>query len=257
MHVTHVDPHSSLDERYHDTIAAEYDAVVNEPRRYANELLFAPVLKAVDSPVRSVLDLGCGTGQMMERLGTRFAPERIVAVDHSQGMLDVAASRARRLGLDQAEFRRGHVVDFLEDTSETFSLISCVGALHHLKHEASRRVIHECRRLLEPGGWLVVAEPVDNASFHAIPNWIHSWNRRSVAARSAYSIDADEPDEAPLPEHFLEQSLEQAGFTIREKHCGIEVFPHNLPPSLLDRLVIRAVNRPYRKTGYITAILAT
>ncbi|QKK02620.1 MAG: class I SAM-dependent methyltransferase [Pseudomonadota bacterium] len=246
-----------LDERYHDTIAAEYDTVVNDPRRYANDLLFAPVLDGIDSAVSGLLDLGCGTGQMIERLGTRFKPDRIVGVDHSEGMLGVAADRARRLGLSQTELHRGHILDYLERTSETFSVISCVGALHHLKHQNARSVIHECRRLLEPGGWLVVAEPVDNASFHGIPNWIHQWNRRSVATRSTYSVHASEPDEAPLPEHFLEETLDGGGFTIRVKHCGIEVLPRNMPPSPLDRLVIRLVNMPYRKAGYITAILAS
>lgn len=255
--MTYVDPHSTLDEQYHDTIAAEYDVVVNEPRRYANDLLFTPVLTDIDSAIDSVLDLGCGTGQMTERLGTRFRPNRIVGVDHSEGMLEVAAERARLLGLTQAEFKRMHILDFLESTSETFSVISCVGALHHLTHDNSRKVIKECRRLLEPGGWLVVAEPVDNASFHSIPSWIHRWNMKSVAARAAYSIDAEEPDEAPLPENFLEETLQVEGFRVRKRRCGIEVFPHNMPPSLLDRLVIRAVNKPYRKSGYVVAILAS
>lgn len=254
--MAHSDPHSKLDERYHNAIAAEYDTVVNDPRRYANDLLFGPIMAGIDSTAQSILDLGCGTGQMTERLGTRFRPDRIVGVDHSEGMLEVAANRARRLGLTQAEFERKHILDFLESTSETFSVISCVGALHHLTHDNSRKVIKECRRLLEPGGCLVVAEPVDNASFHSIPNWIHRWNMKSVAARAAYSVDAEEPDEAPLPENFLEETLQLEGFRVRKKRCGIEVFPHNMPPTLLDRLVIRAVNKPYRKSGYIVAILA-
>lgn len=52
-----------LDERYHDTIAAEYDTVVNDPRRYANDLLFAPVLDGIDSAVSGLLTWAAAQGR--------------------------------------------------------------------------------------------------------------------------------------------------------------------------------------------------
>lgn len=36
--------HNQLDIDYHDTIANEYEAVVNEPRKLSNNILFKPYL---------------------------------------------------------------------------------------------------------------------------------------------------------------------------------------------------------------------
>ncbi len=42
--------HYQKDRDYHDIIADEYEGVVNEPRSYANNLLFEPLLRQITPP---------------------------------------------------------------------------------------------------------------------------------------------------------------------------------------------------------------
>ena len=72
--------HFDHDVAFHRKTAAIYDHVNTEPRLLANDLLFAPLDRRV-APGESMLDLGCGTGQMLLRHASRF--RRAVGVDHS------------------------------------------------------------------------------------------------------------------------------------------------------------------------------
>ncbi|MEM7055207.1 MAG: hypothetical protein AAF446_11795, partial [Pseudomonadota bacterium] len=88
--------------------------------------------------------------------------------------------------------------------------------------------------------------------------FVQRWNQKSVAAGLRYTVqtsDVQDPDEYPLQEGELEKLLLDAGFTIHRQNRIIELFPRNEPPSWLDRLVIRFVQRQYRSNGFIHAVL--
>jgi len=128
--------------------------------------------------------------------------------------------------------------------------------LHHLRPPDLPEILGSIRKRLNPGGRFLVAEPIDCPSLHHVPGWLDRWNRRSVAAREAYSRPAEEPDEAPLPDGLLERSLADAGFSVETSRRSVEVFPHHIPPRLTDRLFIRFVQWRFRHTGYVLALLA-
>jgi ubiquinone/menaquinone biosynthesis C-methylase UbiE len=86
----HWKEHFEHDIAFHRKTAAIYDHVNSEPRILANDLLFAPLDGRV-MPGESMLDLGCGTGQMLLRYAARF--RRAVGVNHSGEMLDIAEQR--------------------------------------------------------------------------------------------------------------------------------------------------------------------
>ena len=101
-----------------------------------------------------ILDAGCGNGLALARLDARFAPKEIVALDADVQMLarvrDEAASCHARV-----EVRGGDVAALaLEDAS--FDLVLCHQTLHHT--ERQRDALAEFRRVLRPGGVLLLAE---------------------------------------------------------------------------------------------------
>jgi ubiquinone/menaquinone biosynthesis C-methylase UbiE len=57
--------HAARDRAFHAEIATVYDYLTNEPRVWPNELLFRPIDRCIPS-VSCLLDLGCGTGQLIE-----------------------------------------------------------------------------------------------------------------------------------------------------------------------------------------------
>src|SRR5687767_911927 len=160
------------DAAYHDVIAAEYDAVVVAPRELPNRLLFAPI----DPLVRggdAMLDLGCGTGHMLRRYAGRYA--RATGVDHSRGMLDVAA---RHVDSKRVTLVHSDLDAFLASSSDTFDLVTCVGVLHHLPVARIAPLLADVARRLRPGGVVVLAEPVQ-VDLATLPPALAQWARGS------------------------------------------------------------------------------
>ena len=89
---------------------------------------------------------------MIARVGKRFRPSNVVAVDHSQEMLTQARANTRDLDLNNIEFVQSDLIRFLQDTDAKFSLISCVGVLHHLLLEDVDAVLASCRNRLKKDG---------------------------------------------------------------------------------------------------------
>ena len=70
--------------------AGSYDQVANVQRWMIARLM--EDLSRIES-MQQVLDIGCGTGQLMARISERFAPERILGLDIAEGMTRAATQR--------------------------------------------------------------------------------------------------------------------------------------------------------------------
>jgi SAM-dependent methyltransferase len=99
-----------------------------------------------------VLELGVGTGRIA--IPTAVAGIRIVGVDSSAGMLEVAHERAEFAGVE-LDLRLGDLRD--PPVDETFPLVTIpFRSLLHMETDEDRRAaLRAVRRLLEPGGRLV------------------------------------------------------------------------------------------------------
>lgn len=113
------------------------------------------VLRRLFAEIRppTLLDIGTGTGRMLEVLGP-FVGEAL-GVDVSRRMLALARANLDRAGLRHCSVRQADMYRLpLPDAS--FAAVT----LHQVLHFADdpRRVLAEARRVLEPGGLLVVVD---------------------------------------------------------------------------------------------------
>lgn len=99
--------------------------------------------------VRRLLDLGCGTGQLADRLQSELRGARVVGCDFSAGMLAQAARRSRR-----GRWVRGDALR-LPFRDGSFDAVTTTEAFHWFPDQ--RRVLAECRRVLAPHGCLLLA----------------------------------------------------------------------------------------------------
>ncbi|MFF4756201.1 methyltransferase domain-containing protein [Streptomyces sp. NPDC002514] len=106
-------------------------------------------------PGQTVLDLGCGSGADLEALAAAVtASGTVIGIDHDQHMVDTA--RARAAGPATVDVRLGDLHDLpLPDDAADRARTDRV-----LQHVAEpRTVLGEIRRVLRPGGRLVMGEP--------------------------------------------------------------------------------------------------
>jgi ubiquinone/menaquinone biosynthesis C-methylase UbiE len=101
------------------------------------------------------LDVGCGTGDDVRDMAKGFDPSgRIVGIDNSQAMIDVARQRATGLELP-VEFVVGDVHD-LPFAAGSFAGCRADRSLMHVPD--IKKALAEMARVTEPGGAIVVFE---------------------------------------------------------------------------------------------------
>ena len=122
-----------------------------------DELVEAALLEALgDEPHPTVLDLGTGTGRMLQLLdGHGDGFERAVGLDNSHSMLAVARANLERAEVHGVDLRQGDVYSPPLDR-DSFDLVVVHQVLHYLDDPV--RAVREAARLVAPGGRLVVVD---------------------------------------------------------------------------------------------------
>jgi ubiquinone/menaquinone biosynthesis C-methylase UbiE/DNA-binding transcriptional ArsR family regulator len=132
--------------------AAQWDRI--RKLHVADAAVEAAIRSALaDKPIRSLLDLGTGTGRMLEL----FAPdiERGLGLDLSLDMLALARARLDRSGLKHCSVRHGDIYD-LALPRDSFDVVIVHQVLHFL--DDSAHAVREAARVLRPGGRLLVVD---------------------------------------------------------------------------------------------------
>ena len=132
--------------------AAEWDRI--RRLHVADAAVEAAIRAALaDKPIRSLLDLGTGTGRMLELFGPDS--ERGLGLDLSLDMLALARARLDRAGLKHCSVRHGDIYD-LALPRDSFDVVIIHQVLHFL--DDSARAIAEAASVLRPGGRLLVVD---------------------------------------------------------------------------------------------------
>jgi ArsR family transcriptional regulator len=100
-----------------------------------------------------VLDIGTGTGRMLELLGARGA--RGVGIDQSHEMLRVARANIAKAGLADVYVRQGDMYRLAWDAPE-FDVVTIHQVLHFADDPAA--AVAEAARVLRPGGRIVIVD---------------------------------------------------------------------------------------------------
>jgi ubiquinone/menaquinone biosynthesis C-methylase UbiE/DNA-binding transcriptional ArsR family regulator len=137
---------------YFSAHAAEWDRI--RRLHVADAAVEGAIVETLSAqPFRSLLDLGTGTGRMLELFGPQI--ERGLGIDLSTDMLTLARSRLERAGLRHCSVRQGDIYD-LALPPASFDVVLVHQVLHFL--DDGGRAIAEAVRMLRPGGRLLVVD---------------------------------------------------------------------------------------------------
>ncbi len=132
--------------------AAEWDEI--RSLHVPEEKVEAALIKLVgDQPVDSMLDLGTGTGRILELFDGLY--RKAVGVDASRDMLSVARTNLDKAGTAKASVRHGDIFNLPLD-GQDFDLIAIHQVLHFLNEPQA--AITEAARVLRPGGRLLIVD---------------------------------------------------------------------------------------------------
>ncbi len=145
-------------------------------------------MKGYGLPDRAhVLDVGCGTGEFVRRLGELLPNGTLIGVDVIESHLEVARENCRDLGR-RATFRVGDAFD-LEFEADRFDLTVNRHMLQSIPHPEA--VVAELLRVTKPGGRLhILAEDYAMIQFHPVEgDTDRFWFRGPISFGQAVGTD--------------------------------------------------------------------
>jgi ArsR family transcriptional regulator len=120
----------------------------------AEDRVEAAILKALGGRhFASLLDLGTGTGRMLELLAPLY--DRAVGIDASPDMLAVARANLDRAAIASAQVRLGDIYN-LPFPRDGFDVVTIHQVLHFL--DDPERALSEAARVLRPGGRMLIVD---------------------------------------------------------------------------------------------------
>ncbi|MGI0129737.1 MAG: class I SAM-dependent methyltransferase, partial [Thermoplasmata archaeon] len=167
-HPEREDPNFERDVRRMFTHIAERYEWFDHVASMGNDLLWRPrALWDLDrfrppGPVRRVLDIGCGTGELTRLTARHFPDARVVGIDFTAAMLRVAQRRTPANGSAcRVDYGRGTAMR-LPFADGAFDLAANAFLARNLVDLDAALV--EMRRVLRPGGVLLVLEITEPVS---------------------------------------------------------------------------------------------
>lgn len=137
---------------YFDKVAGSWNLL--RTLHVPEEAVEAAVVEELgDRRVDTLIDLGTGTGRMLEVLAGTY--KRGIGIDSSREMLAVARSRLASSGIAHAQVRLGDIGD-VDLTAGPADVIVIHQVLHYFDDPG--RMLAHARRLLKPGGEMIIVD---------------------------------------------------------------------------------------------------
>ncbi|HZQ38380.1 MAG TPA: class I SAM-dependent methyltransferase [Dehalococcoidia bacterium] len=176
------------------------------------------------APGSRILDVGCGTGTLVLMAQRRHPGATVTGVDGDPTILSIARRKARRAGI-KAQLDEG-MAYALPYADASFDAVVSTLTFHHLTPDQQERALNEIRRVLRPGGRLVIADLArpHNRLMRLVERVVTALMRRHGGhALPGHGHDAGSGDHRPAPLAHLEGRVcVRAAVGGRPSHTALE-----------------------------------
>jgi len=189
---------------YYDVWARTYD----QRWQHYMDTTLAQILARLDlAPSLHVVDIGCGTGTLLDRIAELAPTAWLTGIDASRGMLRMA--RRKLKGRERVSLLHGDA-EALSVADQTQDLVTIASMLHYVYRPS--RVCAEVYRVLKPGGMVAVVgyvpsliggSGIDGLIRRYDPGHVRCRSRRELAAMFGWAgFTAVQVDEFPIDATF-------------------------------------------------------
>lgn len=193
----------------------------------------------VSLPKARLIELGCGAAHLARNLVTRFADAHVIGLetDMRQHAKNLAAPQAGLVFLAGS-------AEFIPLPDNSFDGALMLKSLHHVPVDQMAQALAEVARVLRPGGWLYVSEPVYDGALNEIVKLYNDEGVVRAAAQAAL-------DAAIASGTWREEARER--FDMPARFASIEAFEQRmLFPTFVDHAIddakraeVQAALRPH------------
>jgi demethylmenaquinone methyltransferase/2-methoxy-6-polyprenyl-1,4-benzoquinol methylase len=186
---------------YYNKIAKVYDLLSEEAEKPMRE---AGLKKLAAKPGESILEIWFGTGHCLIKIARAVGPNgKVLGIDISDQMLALAQELLAKEGLDdRAELKCGDA-EQLPFESNSLDGIFFSFTLELFDTPELPKVLAECKRVLRPGGRIVVVA-VSREGKHGVMLNLYEWTHRHF------------PNLMDCRPIYVHRALEAAGFSIKD-----------------------------------------
>ncbi len=201
--------------RFFDSLTDDYAGAIERCFPRYQEMLWALLSYLPrDRKFTSILELGCGTGNLSVLLQEAYPDAKLTLVDVSSESLDVCRSRLDaddRCSFEQKDFRE------LTYDNGSFDLVISSIAIHHLDSAGKQDLFGNCFNWLHDGGLMSFGDQCAGVTTEV--NKLHISNWKDLAFGAGSSVEEwdmwmqhqrEDDHHDPLPDQL--NWLRQAGF---------------------------------------------
>jgi ubiquinone/menaquinone biosynthesis C-methylase UbiE len=127
------------------------------PKEYWEDLLGWATKKITAIP-RTIVDIGCGSGNLIDCISRVYRDASIYGVDLSEDSLEPAKERFKKH--ENIQFKVGSL-DRLPFKDDSIDLITCTEVLEHTFPETFKKSFSEVKRVLKASGYYLASVPFD------------------------------------------------------------------------------------------------
>lgn len=177
-----------------------------------------------------ILDVGCGSGQVEELILKKRPDAKIIGVDSSLAMLDIARKRLTRFKDNfQGLAKDIGLLNSAALPKGSYKIIFSVQVLHELNTELRRTLFKKIYDLLEVGGQFLIMDRVKTDLDTFETPYKSVWNRlesitslKSANDFEGYKNRIKTKEDSPGSIEEFEQLLREAGFKFAILHLNFD-----------------------------------
>jgi SAM-dependent methyltransferase len=165
----------------------EYARVVDDPwglswrpsqkLRYLHTL---ELLDKIDRPIKSIIDIGCATGEVTCLLSKKYSNASIVGIDFTESAIRRAKAKYANL-----QFRVGSILQVGQQFKEEIDLALCLEVLYYIGIADQSRALDSVWNALCPGGYALFS------SFRGEPPYLSNEDLINLASARGFRFVGD------------------------------------------------------------------